>query len=64
MIGLYNKTIPKDITNSKICIEEIEHSTKINNRALHLAANKACINFFTTVVDKTWYKEIKSVTNF
>ena len=64
VIGLYNKTIPKDTTKSKIRIKEVEHSTKINNRALYLAANKACINFFTTVVNKTWYKEIKSVTNF
>ena len=61
---VYDTTL--DITATKTLVKRVElaHEDKQSDRALYNVANTGCVNFIMSVVDETWYKELKDPDTF
>ena len=64
VIPLYDDKIDKDATRLEINHAEGKHEARRNDRQLYKTADNACRSFIVTVVDKTWYKELKDPDTF
>ena len=64
VIPLYDDNIDKDSTRLEINRAEGKHEAKRNDRQLYETADNACRSFIMTVVDETWYKELKDPDTF
>ena len=76
--SIYNKgpfVVPEVVTVYDIAIDvmtaktlvkraELAHEAKQSNRAIYDAADTSCVHFIMSVVDKTWYKELKDPDTF
>ena len=61
---MYDNSITRDATNSKVCKVEANHTAKMTDCALYDAANKGHVQLIMDVVRYTWYRELKSPTTF
>ena len=64
VISHYNDNIDKDGTRLEINRDEGKHQARRNNRKLYETSDNACRSFIITVVDETWYKELKDPDTF
>ena len=61
---LLDTTIPEGAPNSVIHKAEAEHTVRRNDHALYDAANNGVVKLFYTIVDDTWYQDLKGTSTY
>ena len=64
VIALYDDTIDKDATRTKVNQAEGKHKAQRNDRQLYETADNDWQSFIMAFVDKTWYKELEDPDTF
>ena len=64
VIPLYDNNIDKDATRLEINSAKGKHKAPRNDRQMYETSDNACRSFIMTVVDETWYKELKDPDTF
>ena len=64
VIALYDDTIEKNATRTKVHRAEGKNKEKRNDSQLYKTADNACMNFIMKVVDETWWKELEDPDTF
>ena len=62
--SLFDKNISKDAPNTIIQKAEAEHTDLCNDHALYNAAKNGFVNLFHTIVDETWYQDLKDANTY